>query len=100
MNIRFIMPFILFSVIAMILWRALSLHPSEIPSPLINKTAPRFELPTLLNESRMTTNQDFKGHVTLLNVWATWCVSCASEHEFLLTLANKKNMALYGLNYK
>jgi cytochrome c biogenesis protein CcmG, thiol:disulfide interchange protein DsbE len=100
MKIRFMLPLILFILVGLILWKSLALHPERIPSPLVNKVAPRFELPVLAGEKLKTTNQDFLGHVTLLNVWATWCVSCANEHDFLLQLANEKNITLYGLNYK
>lgn len=100
MKIRFMLPLLFFMLIAAILWRSLGMHPAEIPSPLINKAAPRFELPILADEKKLTTNQDFLGHVTLLNVWATWCISCAAEHNFLLSLANEKDVYLYGLNYK
>ena len=83
-----------------LLGRGLSLHPTLVPSPLVNKPAPNFELPTLFDEKKITSNHDLFGHVTLLNIWATWCVACAEEHAFLMELAQKKQFALYGLNYK
>lgn len=94
------LPFILFLLIVMLLWRGLSLHPNEIHSPLIDKTAPVFQLPELLNPEKTVTNQDFYGHITLLNVWATWCYACAHEHAFLLELAKNQQVILLGLNYK
>jgi cytochrome c biogenesis protein CcmG/thiol:disulfide interchange protein DsbE len=100
MKIRFIMPLLFFTLIGLILWRGLNLHPAEIPSPFINKPTPRFELPLLFDQQHITTNNAFMGHVTLLNVWATWCVTCADEHQFLLTLTHDKNLSLFGLNYK
>ena len=92
-------PFAIFIFIAFTLWRGLALHPTLIPSPLINKSAPNFELPDLLSSNKAT-NKDFLGHVTLLNVWATWCFACANEHEFLLQLSKNENFVIYGLNYK
>jgi cytochrome c biogenesis protein CcmG, thiol:disulfide interchange protein DsbE len=99
MKIRYLTPLILFLLIAGVLWRGLKLHPSQIPSPLINKPAPAFDLPSLLTANRVT-NQIFKGQVSLLNVWATWCYACAQEHDYLVTLANNHEVVLYGLDYK
>ena len=97
---RFIFPLILFLVIITFLWRGLSLHPNVVPSPLINKPVPDFTLPTLFDKSENTTNDDFIGRVSLVNVWATWCYTCAQEHDLLLQLANTKDVMIYGLNYK
>jgi cytochrome c biogenesis protein CcmG/thiol:disulfide interchange protein DsbE len=94
------LPFFAFLLIVALLWRALSLHPSQVPSPLINKSAPEFTLPNLLEPMQISTNKDFIGHVTILNVWATWCYACAQEHAELLNIANNNKVILYGLNYK
>jgi cytochrome c biogenesis protein CcmG/thiol:disulfide interchange protein DsbE len=99
MKIRFLLPLIIFTLIGCILWRGLKLHPGQIPSPLINKAAPEFNLPDLLTSNRVTT-QALQGHVTLLNVWATWCQACAQEHDYLVDLANNAGVIFYGLNYK
>lgn len=96
---RFLLPLIIFLVVIIILWRGLSLHPNQVPSPLIDKPAPAFSL-TQLSSKSLTTNKDFIGHITLLNVWASWCHACAQEHAFLLELAKNEYLSLYGLNYK
>lgn len=98
--LRFAIPLIFFTCIIIFLWRGLSLHPSTVPSPLINKNIPEFQLPTLFDDQINTSHDDFIGHVTLLNVWATWCYACAEEHELLLKLANSEDLIVYGLNYK
>lgn len=100
MKKHFLVPFILFIFIVTVLWRGLSLHASEIPSPLLNQSAPHFTLTNLLHPKSITTNKDFLGHITLVNVWATWCSICAAEHSFLMQLAQDKSIFLYGLNYK
>lgn len=97
---RFALPFILFIFIVAFLWRGLSLHPNEVPSPLINKPVPDFSLPTLFDSAEKTTNDDFIGHVSLINVWATWCYACAEEHDVLMQLASNQDIMIYGLNYK
>jgi cytochrome c biogenesis protein CcmG/thiol:disulfide interchange protein DsbE len=100
MKIRYLIPLFLFIGIALILWRGLSQHPSQVPSPLINKPAPTFHLPSLFNEKITTSLDDFKGSVRLLNVWASWCYACAEEHDFLLELSHNHDFILYGFNYK
>lgn len=99
-QIRFALPLLVFFLIIALLWRGLALHPSEIPSPFINKNIPQIDLPSLYNPGQHLTNKDFLGHVSLLNVWATWCTACADEHELLIELAKNENIIFYGLNYK
>ncbi len=99
-QLRLLIPLFIFFIIVIVLWRGLTLHPAEIPSPLINKPAPEFQLPTLLGTKKIMTEKDFLGQVTLLNVWATWCEACAEEHALLLHLAKDEQVNFYGLNYK
>ena len=94
------LPLILFLFIVLLLWHGLRLHPNQIPSPLINKPAPTFQLPTLFDSKKVTSTKDFLGHVTLVNVWATWCAACGDEHALLLQLAQQEQLFFYGLNYK
>ena len=100
MKASYALPFILFLFIFIILWRGLSLHPNVVPSPLIGKPAPTFALPSLTDSKRIITEKDFLGHVTLFNVWASWCTACAYEHELLQELVTKEKVIFYGLNYK
>jgi cytochrome c biogenesis protein CcmG/thiol:disulfide interchange protein DsbE len=99
MKIRFILPLLIFVVIGCILWRGLKLHPEQIPSPLLNKPAPEFDLVDLLTPAHVT-KANFSGHVSLFNVWATWCQACAQEHDLLVELAKNSSVLWYGLNYK
>lgn len=97
-------PLLVFVVLAIFFWRGLSLDPNAMPSALLNKPVPAFELPVLPapeNPSGLVTaNQELlKGRVSLLNVWATWCVTCRQEHEFLNTL-KAQGIPIYGINYK
>ncbi len=75
-------------------------NPQELPSALIDRPVPTFKLPALKDAGRQLTPNDLKGDVALLNVWATWCVSCRAEHPFLMHLANVEKMTIYGLDYK
>jgi cytochrome c biogenesis protein CcmG/thiol:disulfide interchange protein DsbE len=78
----------------------LNRDPSEVPSTLIGRPAPAFDLPRLLEPGQRLTNADLKGDVSLLNIWGSWCVGCAQEHDLLLMIAREFNVPIYGLNWK
>lgn len=99
-NIRFLLPLIIFIVVAAFLYKGLSLNPREVPSPFINKPAPDFSLQKLDNMSEQFSNKDMLGKVWLLNVWASWCVACRQEHPLLVQMARRGDVPIYGLNYK
>ncbi len=98
--VRFLVPLGVFILLAVLLFTGLWLDPKLVPSPLIGKPAPGFELARLKDPESTITQNALKGKVALLNVWATWCVSCRAEHEVLMELARKNVVAIYGLNYK
>ncbi len=92
------MPLIIFAVLVVLLAVGLTLNPRLVPSPLIGKPAPEFELPLLLKQGSFS-NKDLIGHVTLVNVWASWCFACRQEHEVVKALS-RKGVRIVGLNYK
>jgi cytochrome c biogenesis protein CcmG/thiol:disulfide interchange protein DsbE len=98
--VRFLIPLLIFVLIVVFLWIGLSLNPREVPSPLIGKPAPAFELPALRRPGKVINSGDLKGQVWLLNVFASWCAPCLEEHPHLLELARREVVPLYGLNYK
>ena len=97
---RFLIPLAIFIVLVGFLAIGLRLNPREVPSPLINKPAPPFTLPELVDPQRSFSQKDMLGKVWLLNVWASWCVSCREEHPVLVEFSKRKIVPLYGLNYK
>jgi cytochrome c biogenesis protein CcmG/thiol:disulfide interchange protein DsbE len=97
---RFVLPLALFVGLVVFLAIGLRRDPHEVPSPLINKPAPAFQLPQLHEPTKTFSAQEMRGKVWLLNVWASWCVSCREEHPVLLDLARSGAVPLYGLNYK
>jgi cytochrome c biogenesis protein CcmG/thiol:disulfide interchange protein DsbE len=97
---RFLAPLAIFLVVVGFLYFGLSLDPREVPSPLIGKPAPAFDLPVLQQPGKRFVPADMKGKVWLLNVWASWCVTCREEHPLLVELSGKKLLPILGLNYK
>lgn len=97
---RFVIPLCLFVVLIVFLAIGLGRDPHEVPSPLINKPAPTFHLSQLKDPSRTFSADDMRGKVWLLNVWASWCISCREEHPLLLEYARSGVVPIYGLNYK
>jgi cytochrome c biogenesis protein CcmG, thiol:disulfide interchange protein DsbE len=99
---KFILPGAVF--IGLIVLFAAGLNPSRdihaLPSPLIGKQAPAFELTDVLDANRMVRSAELKGRIYVLNVWATWCVPCREEHEALLAIAQKHTVPIIGLNWK
>ena len=97
---RFLVPLILVAVMIPVFVIGLNRDPSEIPSPLLLKPAPEFELPRLKDPSRTVGSADYEGRLALLNVWATWCVGCRQEHDYLLKLTSEIEIPMYGLNWR
>ncbi|MEO8080421.1 MAG: DsbE family thiol:disulfide interchange protein [Caldimonas sp.] len=96
----FLIPLAAFFALAAVLAVGLKLDPREVPSPLIDKPAPKFALARLDDPARTVRLDDLRGKPFILNVWASWCVACREEHPVLLEFAKKRAVALYGLNYK
>jgi cytochrome c biogenesis protein CcmG/thiol:disulfide interchange protein DsbE len=97
---RFLWPLIGFVVLVALLAVGLKLNPRDVPSPLVGKPAPAFALPRLDAPDKAFSPRQMAGQVWLLNVWASWCVSCREEHPVLVELAKRKTVPLVGLNYK
>ncbi len=96
----FSIPLLIFGLLVLLFLRGLELDPRKVPSPLIDKPAPRFTLPRLLAEGEQFSTDDMKGRVWLLNVWASWCVACREEHPLLVAFAREKQVPIVGLDYK
>jgi cytochrome c biogenesis protein CcmG/thiol:disulfide interchange protein DsbE len=90
----------IFAVLVVFLGVGLTLNPREVPSPLVGKPAPTFSLPTVHDPSQVLSTRELSREVSLLNVWASWCVSCREEHPLLVELSRRGAVAVYGLNYK
>jgi cytochrome c biogenesis protein CcmG/thiol:disulfide interchange protein DsbE len=97
---RFLLPIGTFVVLLIFLGVGLNRDPHEIPSPLIGKPAPSFQLTQLHDQQKLITPMDLRGKVWMLNVWASWCVSCREEHPVLMKFSERGVLPIIGLNYK
>ena len=97
---RYLLPLLVFVLLAGFLAVGLKRDPREVPSPLIDKPAPAFSLPQLDAPGQQVSPKDLLGQVWLLNVWASWCVACRQEHPLLVDVSKSGQVKLFGLNYK
>jgi len=94
-------PLVLFFALGILLWRGLQLDPTELPSALIDKPMPDFQLSALEDPERVLSKADLTfDEPVLLNVWATWCPSCKAEHAQLNRMATQEGVKIIGVNYK
>ena len=96
---RFLIPLIIFLVVAGFFAAGLRLDSNVVPSVLIGKNAPEFQLPELHSSTGTFEPNRMLGQPWILNVWASWCVACRDEHAILVDLANM-GLPIVGLNYK
>lgn len=101
MKKQFMTPLIVFSLLVVLLIVGLvkAKYVRDVPSPLIGKAVPEFSIPTVEDQLQMFTNKELKGQVSLINIWASWCVSCRAEHKLLNEIA-QQGIKIYGINYK
>ena len=97
----FIAPAAVFVVLAVLLGWGLTSDPSEVPTALRDKPVPAFALPPLDDEARSLADTDLvDGEISVINVWASWCVPCRAEHPLLEQIADMDGVSLYGIAYK
>lgn len=91
-------PLLVFVAIAVFLAIGLTRNPREVPSPLIGRAVPKFSLPPVLGRILGLSDRDLKGEVSVVNVFASWCVPCRQEHPLIQRLA--REVPVHGLNHK
>lgn len=100
MNKKALIPLGIFSVLVVFLAIGLTRDPHEIPSALINKPASLFTAPRLDAPEQTFSAKEMLGKVWILNVWASWCVTCRQEHPILIDLAKTKTVPIIGLDWR
>jgi cytochrome c biogenesis protein CcmG/thiol:disulfide interchange protein DsbE len=98
MKKQFMTPLIIFGLLVVLLVVGLikAKYVRDVPSPLIGKPGPVFTLPTVEDQQQVFSSEELKGKVSLVNIWASWCVSCRAEHE-ILNHAAKLGIKIYGI---
>ncbi len=97
---RFLAPIIILAILVGVFFVGLHNDPSIVPSPLIGKQAPVYELPLLLKPGETLGTEKLLGQVYLLNIWGTWCPACLDEHDALLEIQRQNIVPIYGFNWK
>ena len=96
----FLLPAAVFALLTAGFYIGLGIDSKILPSALIDQPAPDFTLPPLHGEERGFSSADLQGHVSLVNVFASWCTPCRAEHAVLNALAQSKRVPIYGIDYK
>jgi len=94
------LPLGVFAVLAVFFAIGLTLNPRNIPSPLIGKGVPEFDLPAVKGRKLGLSSANLRGEVSIVNVFASWCLACRDEHPLLMQLAASGVVPIHGLNYK
>jgi cytochrome c biogenesis protein CcmG/thiol:disulfide interchange protein DsbE len=97
---RFIIPVVVLVGLLALFIVGLQHDPREVPSPLIGKAAPAFDLPTVSGAPPRMTERDLRGKPVLVNFFASWCADCQVEHPLLMQLATQGGVKLVGIDYK
>ena len=98
MQVKRFIPLAAFALLALLLFKGLSIDPTALPAARLGQPFPDFSQPELLTEEVIGASA-LQPRPALVNVWATWCYSCRVEHPYLLALA-AQGVPIYGLNYK
>ncbi|MCE2510846.1 MAG: DsbE family thiol:disulfide interchange protein [Alphaproteobacteria bacterium] len=100
MRLKFLFPILVFAGLLAFFFIGLGHDPSLVPSPLIDRPAPEFDLPPLEAGAEGLKTADFMGRVTLVNFFASWCLPCKAEHPLLIQLQKEGRVRVVGINYK
>ena len=99
-NLAKLLPISIFLAVAILLAIGLTMDPREVPSPLIGKPVPVFSLPPVQGRRLGLSSSNLTNEVSLVNVFASWCVACRQEHPLLMDISRQQIVPIHGLNYK
>ncbi len=100
-RLKLFIPGVFFLLMLGLLLFGLGRDPNQVPSALVNRPLPDFNLPELFDTGRMVSPDDFSGSVAIINVWGSWCPPCHAEHPYLMELSERESdITFIGVNYK
>ena len=99
-KVAMLIPVSIFIFIVVVLGIGLTMDPRLVPSPLVDKPVPVFSLPAVQGRTPGLANTDLGQEISLVNVFASWCVACRQEHPLLMELSRNNIVPIHGLNYK
>ncbi|MGB4246984.1 MAG: DsbE family thiol:disulfide interchange protein [Pseudohongiellaceae bacterium] len=99
-RLKLFIPVFIFLALALLLWRGLYLDPRTLPSVLIDKPLPDFELPTVEGGEQLVSKADLPDEPFLLNVWGSYCLPCLQENPILMAAKEEGVVPIVGINYK
>lgn len=99
-SLQFFVPLVVFAIIGVFFAVGLKLDPRIVPSPLIGKPVPQFDLPSVKGRSQGLATHHLAGQVSIVNVFASWCLPCRVEHPLLVSLAREGVVPIHGINHK
>jgi cytochrome c biogenesis protein CcmG/thiol:disulfide interchange protein DsbE len=100
LHLRYLIPIAIFIALALMLGWGLTQNSRDVPSALIGKSVPQFSLPPVQGRTLGLSSADLVGDVSLVNVFASWCVPCRDEHPLFMQLKTEGAVPIHGLNYK
>ena len=95
-----LIPLIVFIILVIFLYLSLNSSPNRLPSPLIGKIFPVLEGADFYTNEKVNLNDLMANQLTLVNVWASWCITCRKEHQMIMDIAQNNNLKIIGINYK
>jgi len=100
--LRYLSPLLFLAVLIIVFAKGLGpeRNLNELPSPFLDKQAPKFDLPGLINPDEQISSSVYAGEVAIVNFWATWCGGCRQEHGFLMELSRKNEIPIYGIDWR
>lgn len=99
-RLGFYIPITIFAAVVIYLAIGLTLDPGKLPSTLIDKPVPEFDLPAIEGQSVGFSSKDLLGQVSLINIWGSWCEGCVDEHPILMEIARLDLVPIYGIDWK
>jgi cytochrome c biogenesis protein CcmG/thiol:disulfide interchange protein DsbE len=99
-RLLYLVPLVVFLILALYFFVGLGKDPHEIPSVLIDTPVPEFDLPPIKGRERGFASSDLRGEVSLVNVFGSWCVACRIEHPLLMQLHRSGVVPIHGINWR